>query len=59
MCHKILSICIPTYMRSTKLKECLDSIIKQFDNDIISKIDIIIFLIIVHLMILLNYVTNI
>lgn len=43
MRHKILSICVPTYMRSTKLKECLDSIIKQFDNDIISKIDIIIF----------------
>lgn len=43
MNSKILSICIPTYMRSAKLKKCIESIVKQFDNEVINKVDLLIF----------------
>lgn len=43
MQEKILSICIPTYMRNPILKQCLDSIIIQVDDELKSKINILIF----------------
>ena len=39
----ILSICIPTYNRSNCLKDCLDSIVVQFeDKDICRQVEIVI-----------------
>ncbi|MEI6378636.1 MAG: glycosyltransferase family 2 protein [Candidatus Falkowbacteria bacterium] len=43
MTRPILSICIPTYNREEYLKECLDSIVSQFNNkEIYDQVEIII-----------------
>lgn len=40
---KILSICIPTFNRSKKLSNCLDSIVLQFDDKLVEEVDVHIF----------------
>lgn len=43
MNHKLLSICIPTYNRSKYLKQCLESIVLQFeDKNVYEKVDVVI-----------------
>jgi len=43
MTEPLLSICIPTYNRASYLKECLDSVVCQFDDkDIFSQTEIVI-----------------
>lgn len=38
MDERILTICVPTYMREKKLNECLESIVNQIDDDIRQKV---------------------